>query len=102
MVIKYNQQCKRCRKNYVLVTGKNKFPLCYECQKKELRGKITNKKMKKLFDIPLEFYKENQFLRNIKIYYLKYKELSEKQIKSFKETVENMKKDAKSTKKRPK
>lgn len=95
MVIKYNHLCKKCRKNYVLITSRNKFPICYECQKSEMKGKITKPKFKKLFDIPEKFYKESQFLRNIKIYYLKYKELSNKQIEAFKKTVDKMKKDAK-------
>jgi hypothetical protein len=47
--------------------------------------------MKKLFNIPEEFYKQNSFLRSIKINYLKYGELSEKQIDTFKEVVKKLK-----------
>jgi len=92
-MVKYKQLCFRCKKNYVLVSGRNRFPQCYECQKKEMGKKIKDKKMKKFFDIPEEFYKENYFLRNIKIYYLRTGELSEKQIAAFKKTVDNLKKE---------
>ncbi len=94
-MITYKQLCFRCKKNYVLVSGRNKFPQCYECQKKEMNKEIKDKKMKKFFDIPEEFYKENAFLRNIKVYYLRTGELSEKQIEAFKKTVNNLKKEKK-------
>ena len=80
---KYKQRCSRCKKNYVIVTWKNNYPLCYDCQKGEMVGEITDPKMKKLLDIPEEFYRENSFLRSIKINALKYGALSEKQIKYF-------------------
>jgi len=87
----YKEQCRRCRKNYVKITSKEKYPVCYECQKSELKGRIRNKKMKKLFDIPEDLYKENNFLRNIKLNYLRYGSLTEKQIEAFKKTVKKMK-----------
>ncbi len=91
MAIKYKQKCFKCKKNYVLSTKSQRFVLCYDCQKPEMKGEIKDKKMKKLFDIPEEFYKENSFLRNIKINYLKFGELSDKQIEVFKKVVEDMK-----------
>ena len=95
MVIKYKELCRRCKKNYIGVTRKQRFPVCYDCQKSQMEGTIKDPKMKKMFDIPEEFYKENMFLRDIKIKYLMYKELSEKQIESFKKTVKKMKEAAK-------
>lgn len=92
MAVTYKQKCARCKKNYVLATYKNRYITCYECQKKELGGEIKNPKMKELFDIPDEFYKDNAFLRNIKISYLTYGTLTEKQIEAFKKTVAEMKK----------
>lgn len=74
-----------------MTTKRQPFVVCYECQKKELDQEITDPFMKKVFDIPEEFYKENSFLRNIKMNYLKYNTLSEKQIVAFKKTVEEMK-----------
>ncbi|MFH1439919.1 MAG: hypothetical protein ABIG89_05100 [Candidatus Woesearchaeota archaeon] len=91
MAIKYKKQCIRCKKNYVLITWKTNFPICFECQKNELNGKIDDPVMKKMFDIPDDYYEKSGFLRNIKINYLKYGELSEKQIEKFKEVAKKMK-----------
>ncbi len=87
---KYKQKCAQCKKNYVLVTGRQ-FPICYDCQKTELAGKVSDPKMKRMFSIPEKYYKENSFLRSIKINYLKFGSLSEKQIDAFKKTVKEMK-----------
>ena len=56
-----------------------------------MEGEIKDPKMKKMFDIPEEFYKKNMFLRSIKINYLRFGKLSEKQIEAFKKTVKKMK-----------
>ena len=91
----YKQKCSMCKKNYVIVIGNQRFPLCYDCQKDELKKPIKNKKMQKLFDIPEEYYKENSFLRNIKIAYIRYGKLTEKQEAAFKKVVDKMKSPAK-------
>jgi len=88
---KYKQLCWHCKKNYVPASWKDKFVSCYDCQKKELNGEVKDPEMKKLFDIPEEFYKENPFLRNIKLNYLRYETLTERQVEAFKETVKRMK-----------
>lgn len=88
MPIKLKQRCAVCKKNYVVCSNSQTYVLCYDCQKKELEGDITDPKMKKLFDIPEDFYKESFFLRDIKRKYLKGMELTEKQIAAFKRTVE--------------
>ena len=93
MAIKYKVKCSRCRKNYVVATYRTRYPVCYECVKKELDGEIKDTKMKKLFDIPEEYYMENDFLRDIKIKYLRYGKLSDKQIESFKKAVEKLSKE---------
>lgn len=90
---KYKQKCSRCKKNYVIVTWKNNYPLCYDCQKGEMVGEVTDPALKKLLKIPEEFYHENSFLRSIKINALKYGSLSEKQIEYFKKSVDKMKKE---------
>jgi len=90
---KYKEKCRRCKKNYVTVTWRQRYPLCYDCQKKEMSGEIKDPKLKKMFNVPEEFYKENAFLRNIKINYLRFGSLSEKQIEAFKETVKKMKEE---------
>lgn len=95
MAIIYKKLCYLCKKNYVVVTSKQNYVTCYDCQNKELSGEIKDPKMKKFFNIPEEYYKKNYFLRNIKIAYIKYGELSEKQIEAFKKTVKNMKENEK-------
>ncbi|NQV08226.1 hypothetical protein HQ529_00050 [Candidatus Woesearchaeota archaeon] len=98
MALKYKQKCIRCKKNYVLATSRQNYVICYECQENELKGNIKDEKMKKFFNIPHKYYKENAFLRNIKINYLKYHSLSEKQIEAFKKTVKQMREDARENK----
>lgn len=92
MRIAYKQLCARCRKVMVLVTSGSRFPICYECQKPEMQGKITVPTMKKMFNIPEEFYKESSFLRAIKVNYLRFGSLSDKQISAFKNVVQEFKK----------
>lgn len=91
MAVKYKQLCSKCKKNYVVVTYRQNYPLCYDCQKEDLNKSIRNPEMKKLFNIPEEYYKNNSFLRNIKLNYIKFKNLSEKQIEAFKKVVKKMK-----------
>jgi hypothetical protein len=90
MRVKYKTKCSRCRTNYVLVTWRNNYPVCYDCQKTDLHQEIKDAKMKKFFDIPEELYKESTFLRDIKLNYLKWGKLTEKQIEAFKTTVKKM------------
>ena len=89
---KFKQKCFRCKKNYVMVTNRTKWVMCYDCQKAEMQGEIKDPEMKKMFDIPEELYKENAFLRDIKIKYLKWGELTENQINAFKKVTEELKK----------
>jgi hypothetical protein len=91
MAIKFKQKCFKCRKNYVLVGRGDRFPICYDCQKEELNQEIKDPEMKKMFDIPEDFYRKNSFLRSIKLNYIKFENLSEKQIAAFKKTVKEMK-----------
>lgn len=93
MALSYKQKCFRCKKNYVTITWRNKFPLCYDCQKSELSGEIADPKLKKLLDLPEEFYQKNAFLRSIKINAIRFGHLSEKQIEYFKKTVDQLKKE---------
>lgn len=91
MAIKYKQKCIRCKKNYVIISWRNRFPMCYDCQKGEMVGEIKDPKMKRMFKIPEELFRQSAFLRSIKINYLKFGRLSEKQIAAFKKTVKKMK-----------
>jgi hypothetical protein len=98
MAARFKQKCAKCKQNWVLITWKQRFPICYECQKPEMQGEITDPAMKKMFKIPEDFYKENMFLRSIKVNYLRFGQLSEKQIEAFKKTVKKMKEQAKEEK----
>ncbi len=91
MAIRFKQKCNKCKQNYVTISHRQRYAICYECQKPEMQGKIKNPKMKKMFDIPEEFYKKNSFLRNIKVNYLRYGSLTDKQIEAFKKTVKELK-----------
>jgi len=91
MPVKYRQKCFRCRKNWVTVSRGQRFVICYDCQKQELNQEIKDPEMKKLFDIPEDFYRTNSFLRAIKSNYIRFGKLSEKQIEAFKKTAEKMK-----------
>jgi late competence protein required for DNA uptake (superfamily II DNA/RNA helicase) len=93
MAIQFKQKCSRCKNNYVIVSARwTRMPtVCYECQKNLLVGEINDPAIKELFDIPEKYFIDNAFLRDIKIGYLKYGSLSEKQIEAFKKAVEKMK-----------
>ncbi|MFH1916391.1 MAG: hypothetical protein ABIJ21_03945 [Nanoarchaeota archaeon] len=91
MVITYKQKCKRCNIKYVEATNRSRYLVCDVCEAKEMAGEITDPKMIKLFKIPDEFYKRSPFLRNIKIAYLKYGNLTEKQVEAFKNAVKKLK-----------
>ncbi len=95
MAVKYKHKCTKCNQNYVTVTSRQRFIICYDCQKKELEGEITDPAMKKLFTIPEKYYEENTFLRSIKISYLRFEKLSEKQIEMFAKVVQKMNQESK-------
>ncbi len=86
----YKQRCGKCKKNWVLMSWRGGFPICYECQKDDLIGEITDPEMKKLFDVPEELYRQSSFLCNIKKRYLQAGHLSEKQIAAFKQVAEKI------------
>ena len=86
MPAKYKQKCSACKKNYVIATYRDRYPVCYDCQREELSSEIRDSSMKKLFDIPEELYRKSIFLRDIKLNYIRYGKLSERQIDAFKKT----------------
>jgi hypothetical protein len=94
MAVNFKQKCERCKKNYVTVSSwkRPRQIICYECDKKNMEGEITDPEMKKLFDIDEELYKNSTFLRNIKINYLRYHSLTQPQIDAFKKVVGDIKK----------
>ncbi|MBT4446308.1 hypothetical protein HOA92_06540 [archaeon] len=93
MVVLLKKKCNRCRKNYVKCSKRQGYILCYPCQKPQLDVEIEDKTMKKLFDIPEEFYKENSFLCELKSKYIRFGSLSEKQIAVFEKIVGELKEE---------
>lgn len=91
MAVLFKQKCMRCKKNYVTVSRNQRFVTCYECQKNDIDKEVKDPEMKKMFDIPEEFYKENAFLRDIKSNYIRWGKLTERQIEAFKKTVDKLK-----------
>ncbi|PIN73243.1 hypothetical protein COV20_03360 [Candidatus Woesearchaeota archaeon CG10_big_fil_rev_8_21_14_0_10_45_16] len=96
---KYKQRCAICKNNMVEMFSRQQFPICVDCQMKRLEEPIKDPVMKKMFDIPVEFYKKNYFLRKIKESYIRFGSLTEKQVEAFKKTVKEMK--AEKTGKKP-
>lgn len=93
MTITYQIKCPRCRKNRLTVTNRQRFAVCYDCQKQELSGTIKDPALKAILDIPEDFYRKNAFLRDIKANAIKYEKLSDKQIEAFKKVVKKMKEE---------
>lgn len=91
-MVSFKILCYRCKKAYVPASWSDKFVTCYDCSKNELSVPIQDSQMKKMFDIPEEFYRENSFLRKIKLNYIRYTGLTDRQIEAFKETVKKLKK----------
>lgn len=74
-----------------MVSRGAQFVTCYPCQKAEMSGEIKDADMKKMFDIPEELYMRNAFLRDIKIKYLRFGQLTDKQIDAFKKVSKELK-----------
>jgi hypothetical protein len=90
-VAKYQQRCAQCKKNMVQMFSRKQYPICTQCQMKQLDQEIENPEYKKMFDIPKEFYAQSYFLRSIKENCIRFGSLSERQVEAFKRTVEEMK-----------
>ena len=90
MVVLLKKKCNRCRKNYVKCSRRQGYILCYDCQKSQLDQPIDDPEMKKLFDIPELFYRNNSFLCELKSKYIRFGSLSEKQIEVFKKIVKEL------------
>jgi hypothetical protein len=88
---KYKQRCAMCKDNMVIMYSHRQFPICVECHMKQIDKPITDAKMKKFFAIPKKLYEESNFLRSIKQAYLRFDNLTEKQVEAFKKTVKDLK-----------
>ena len=91
---KFKQRCALCKENMVIMYSARQFPICVTCHMKRIDVEIKDPKMKKFFDIPKEFYEKNNFLRNIKEAYIRFENLTEKQVEAFKKTVKELRSEA--------
>ncbi|MDP3917484.1 MAG: hypothetical protein Q8Q42_04345 [Nanoarchaeota archaeon] len=90
----YKQRCMVCKNSYVLVkSSRQKFVTCIDCEMIYVKKPIENKKMAEIFDIPVDWYMENYFLRSIRYQYGRWGTLTERQLEAFKKAVEDMKKE---------
>jgi len=83
---KFKQKCSKCG-DFTVVTRVQSNPVCYNCQKDDLVGIIDDTQMAQVFDIPEQLYMENGFLRNIKINYLRFGKLTDRQVEAFQKVV---------------
>lgn len=81
-----------------MMFSRKQFPICTDCQMKQIDQPIEDPEYKKFFDIPEKFYKESYFLRNIKSSYIRFGSITENQRDAFLKTVVDMKKGKKETK----
>jgi hypothetical protein len=88
---RFKQKCAMCKENWVEMFSTRQFPICVKCHMKQIDKEIKDPKMKKLLGIPNKLYEKSSFLRNIKQSYLRFENLSEKQIEAFKKTVKELK-----------
>jgi len=99
-MVQYKERCKLCKNEWALVNYRVRFPVCLKCQMKQLNQEVTDPEFKKMFDIDKDLYEQNSFLRDIKIKYIRFGQLSEKQIETFKRVAKEMK-EAKSSPEHP-
>ena len=76
-----------------LVYSRRAKPACTECVDKDLAQEITDKKMKKFFDIPRELYYKYDILRSIRSYYVRFGKITDRQKEAFESVVEKAKSD---------
>lgn len=91
MPARFQQRCVKCRKNMVQMFSAKQFPICAECQMKEIDQPIAAKTMAKFFNIPKEFYEQSQFLRSIKSQYIRFGSISKPQKDAFKKVAKEFK-----------
>lgn len=88
--LKFKKRCALCKKNMAVIVSFRQFPVCEDCQMKRINEEITNSKYKFL-NLSEGLYRQSQFLRNIKEFYLRNSTLSEKQVEAFKKALKDIK-----------
>lgn len=97
-MVLYKQRCMLCRKNMALITSGRQKPICTPCQTRDFGKPITDPTFKKLFDIEPALYDQSSFLRDIKAAYLRFGNLTERQIEAFTRVAKEMKQGKKEKK----
>jgi hypothetical protein len=88
---KFKQRCALCKKNWAEMYSNRQFPICPQCQIKQINQPIDDPEYKKFFDLPLELYERSSFLRSIKQSYLRFGSLTDKQKEAFVKVAEELK-----------
>lgn len=88
--LKFKKKCNVCKENWVLVRHRE-YTICTPCHMKQIFSEEITDKKYKFLNISKELYEQSRFLRNIRQSYIRYKELTEKQIDAFKKTVKDVK-----------
>jgi len=89
--LKFKTKCKVCYKNWVTIKFRE-FPICVGCQMKQVGSEEVKGKKYKFLNIDQKLYEKSRFLRNIRISFNRYDELTAKQIEAFKKAVDDIKK----------
>jgi len=88
-MVEYKERCMICKKTMVMMKSRRQKPICTPCQFRGTEDKpITDPDMQKLFGIDPRLYESSYFLRDIKAKYLRFGNLTEKQIEVFKKVAE--------------
>ncbi len=87
--LQFKHKCKVCRDKWVLVAGRE-YPVCVDCHMKQALSSPVKEEKYNFLNIDEEIYRQSRFLREIRRSYSNYKELTEKQISAFNETVKKV------------
>ncbi len=79
-----------CKKTMVIMKSRRQKAICTPCQFRGIDDSkpITDPAMQKLFNIDPKLYERSYFLRDIKAKYLRFGNLTEKQIEVFAKVAE--------------
>jgi len=89
----FKKKCRICNDKWVLDQPKQ-FTICTECHMKQIFSEEVTDKKYAFLNISHDLYQKSRFLRNIRQSYVRFHELSEKQVSAFKETVKSLKSEA--------
>ncbi len=86
----FKQKCKLCKTEWVIMNYKE-YPICVKCQMRQAFSEEITAKKYLFLEIDKKLYEQSRFLRNIRQSYMRYKELTAKQIAAFKKVAEEVK-----------